>query len=38
MKRAIIYARISKKEQNVDMQITDLRQYVEARKLEIVRE
>ena len=38
MKRVIIYARVSTKEQNVDMQITDLRQYAEARKLKIVRE
>ena len=38
MKRVIIYARVSTKEQNVDMQITDLRQYAEARKLKVVRE
>jgi DNA invertase Pin-like site-specific DNA recombinase len=38
MKRVIIYARVSTREQNVDMQITDLRQYTEARKLKIVRE
>jgi DNA invertase Pin-like site-specific DNA recombinase len=38
MKRVIIYARVSTKEQNVDMQTTDLRQYAEARKLNIVRE
>lgn len=33
MKRVIIYARVSTREQNVDMQISDLRQYAEARKL-----
>jgi len=38
MKRVIIYARVSTREQNVDMQITDLRQYAEARILKIVRE
>lgn len=38
MNKAIIYARVSTKEQNVDMQITDLRQYAEARKLKVVRE
>jgi len=38
MKRVIIYARVPTREQNVDMQITDLRQYAEARKLKIVRE
>jgi DNA invertase Pin-like site-specific DNA recombinase len=38
MKRVIIYARVSTREQNVDMQITDLRQYAEARKLKVVRE
>jgi DNA invertase Pin-like site-specific DNA recombinase len=38
MKRVIIYARVSTKEQNVDMQITDLRQYAEVRKLKVVRE
>ncbi len=38
MKRVIIYARVSTKEQNVDMQLTDLRQYAEARKLNVVRE
>lgn len=38
MKRVIIYARVSTKEQNVDMQLTDLRQYAFARKLKVVRE
>lgn len=38
MKKVIIYARVSTKEQNVDMQITDLRQYADARKLKVVRE
>jgi DNA invertase Pin-like site-specific DNA recombinase len=30
MKRVIIYARVSTKEQNVDMQLTDLRDYAKA--------
>ncbi|MBK9096714.1 MAG: recombinase family protein [bacterium] len=38
MKRVIIYARVSTREQNVDMQITDLHQYAEARKLKVVQE
>ena len=38
MKRVIIYARVSTREQNIDMQIIDLRQYAAARKLKIVRE
>ena len=38
MKRVIIYARVSTKEQNIDMQIIDLRQYAEARKSKVVRE
>ena len=38
MKRVIIYARVSTKEQNVDMQLIDLRQYAEARKLTVVTE
>lgn len=38
MKRVIIYARVSTREQNVDMQIIDLRQYAKARKLKIVHE
>ena len=38
MKREIIYARVSTKEQNVDMQLIDLKQYAEARRLNIVRE
>lgn len=38
MRRVIIYARVSTKEQNIDIQISDLRLYAEARKLNIVRE
>ncbi|MBV6418860.1 MAG: Transposon Tn3 resolvase [Ignavibacteriaceae bacterium] len=38
MKRVIIYARVSTKEQNVDMQLTDLRAYAKARKLNVVKE
>jgi DNA invertase Pin-like site-specific DNA recombinase len=38
MKKVIIYALVSTREQNVDMQITDLRQYADARKLKVVRE
>jgi DNA invertase Pin-like site-specific DNA recombinase len=38
MKKVIIYARVSTREQKVDMQIIDLRQYAEARKLKVVRE
>ena len=38
MNKVIIYARVSTREQNVDMQITDLRQYAEARKLKVLRE
>ena len=38
MKRVIIYARVSTKEQNIDMQLIDLRQYASARKLNIVKE
>jgi DNA invertase Pin-like site-specific DNA recombinase len=38
MKKVIIYARVSTREQKVDMQITDLKQYAEARKLKVVRE
>lgn len=38
MKRVTIYARVSTKEQNVDMQIIDLRAYALARGLDIVRE
>jgi DNA invertase Pin-like site-specific DNA recombinase len=35
MKRAIIYARVSTKEQKVDMQLADLRGYAKARKLNV---
>ena len=38
MKKVIIYARVLTKEQNVDMQLTDLVQYAKARKLNVVRE
>ncbi len=38
MKRVIIYARVSTKEQNVDMQLIDLKVYAEARQLKIVKE
>jgi DNA invertase Pin-like site-specific DNA recombinase len=38
MKRVIIYARVSTKEQNVDMQLTDLRDYAKARSLLVVHE
>ena len=34
----IIYARVSTREQNIDMQLVDLRQYAEVRKLKLVRE
>ena len=38
MKRVIIYARVSTKEQSVDMQLIDLRTYAKARRLEIIKE
>jgi DNA invertase Pin-like site-specific DNA recombinase len=38
MKRVIIYARVSTKEQNVDMQLIDLHNYAQARKLIVVKE
>jgi len=34
----IIYARVSTKDQNVDMQLTDLREFARTRKLKIVKE
>jgi len=37
MKRAIIYARVSTKEQKVDMQLADLRGYAKARKLNVIK-
>jgi len=37
MKRVIIYARVSRKEQNVDMQLSDLREYAKVRKLDVVK-
>ena len=36
MKRVIIYARVSTKEQNVDMQLIDLHNYAQARKLIVI--
>lgn len=36
MNRVIIYARVSTKEQNVDMQLSDLKSYAELRKLRVV--
>jgi DNA invertase Pin-like site-specific DNA recombinase len=38
MKRVTIYARVSTKEQNIDMQIIDLRAYAKARGLHIIKE
>lgn len=38
MKRVIIYARVSTRDQNIEMQLIDLRSYAEARKLNIVKE
>lgn len=38
MKRVIIYARVSTRDQNVSMQLTDLREYAKARKLKVVEE
>jgi DNA invertase Pin-like site-specific DNA recombinase len=38
MNRVIIYARVSTKEQKVDMQLTDLREYAKARKLKVINE
>ncbi len=38
MKRVIIYARVSTRDQNVEMQLIDLRQYAGARKLRIIKE
>jgi DNA invertase Pin-like site-specific DNA recombinase len=37
MKRVILYARVSTKEQNVDMQLSDLKAYSQARGLEIIK-
>lgn len=37
-KRAIIYARVSTREQNPDMQLIDLRDYANARKFSVVKE
>ena len=37
-KRAIIYARVSTKEQNPEMQLIDLRDYASARKFTVVKE
>jgi DNA invertase Pin-like site-specific DNA recombinase len=38
MKRVIIYARVSTKEQNVDIQLNDIHNYSESRKLTAVQE
>jgi len=38
MKRATIYARVSTREQNVDMQLIDLRSYAKARDLNVIQE
>lgn len=38
MKKVIIYARVSTRDQNVEMQLIDLRQYARARKLSIIKE
>lgn len=38
MKRATIYARVSTREQNVDMHLIDLRNYAQARGFELVKE
>jgi DNA invertase Pin-like site-specific DNA recombinase len=38
MKRATIYARVSTKEQNVDMQLIDLRGFAKARDLNAIQE
>lgn len=38
MNRVTIYARVSTREQNVDMQLIDLRSYAQARQLKIVKE
>lgn len=38
MNRVIIYARVSTRDQNIDMQLIDLRAYAQARGLTIIRE
>lgn len=38
MKRAIIYARVSTKEQHIYLQVSDLRDYAQARGLQVVHE
>lgn len=38
MKRVIIYARVSTKDQNVDLQLTDLIEYAKARKLKVTKQ
>lgn len=37
MKQVIIYAHLSTKDQNVDMQLVDLRKYSKSRKLNVVK-
>lgn len=38
MNRVIIYARVSTRDQNVDMQLIDLRSFAQGRNLQIVEE
>ncbi|MBK8945431.1 MAG: recombinase family protein [Ignavibacteriae bacterium] len=38
MKKALIYSRVSTRDQNPEMQIEDLRYYAKARKFKIVKE
>lgn len=38
MKKAIIYARVSTRDQNPQMQLRDLRNYVKSRKLKLIKE
>jgi len=38
MKRVIIYARVSTKDQKVDLQLIDLREFAKARKLDVIKE
>lgn len=38
MKRVIIYARVSTKDQNVDLQLSDLIEYTKARKLKVIKQ
>jgi DNA invertase Pin-like site-specific DNA recombinase len=38
MKRATIYARVSTKDQNIEGQLIDLREYAQARGLKVTKE